>query len=149
MTVTTVQRSGTAERERTGRRLGVALSLGYLDLTEYEDRMATAMRAGTVAELDRLTADLPLAELRRHDPETRARRARHARLGVRIHLAAYLLMAVVTAGVWLTVALAADVWYPWFVWPVLGGGLGVLGHATGVRMALRQQVAAPAHQSLP
>lgn len=135
--MTVMMRAGTDERERTGRRLGVALGLGYLDLAEYEDRMTAAMTATTTADLTRLTADLPADQLRRHDPQTRARRASHARLAVRIHLAAYLAMAVVVTGIWLAVALTAGVWYPWFVWPVLGGGLGVLGHAIPVRLALR------------
>lgn len=137
MTISPVMRAGTDERERTGRRLGVALSLGYLDLAEYEDRMAVAMTAGSAGDLARLTADLPMDQLRRNDPQVKARRARNARLGVRIHLAAYLAMALVVTGIWLAVALSAGVWYPWFVWPVLGGGLGVLGHAIPVRLAVR------------
>ncbi|MBL7256363.1 DUF1707 SHOCT-like domain-containing protein [Paractinoplanes lichenicola] len=135
-----MMRTSTDDRERTGRHLGVALDLGYLDLTEYEDRLAAAMTARDAGELARLTADLPADELRRRDPQARARRAGHARLGVRIHLAAYLAMAVLVTGIWLTIALAAGVWYPWFVWPVLGGGLGVLGHAIPVRLALAKNV---------
>lgn len=138
MTTGTVLRAGTADRERTGRRLGVALSLGYLSLDEYEDRLARAMATSTTGELDRLTADLPLDQLRRHDPRARERRVAAARLSVRIHVAAYFAMAVVVAGVWLTVALTAGVWYPWLIWPILGGGLGVLGHAIPVRLATRQ-----------
>ncbi|WP_250009292.1 DUF1707 domain-containing protein [Actinoplanes sp. M2I2] len=131
-----ILRTSTDDRERTGRRLGAALSLGYLDLAEYEDRLTAAMTARSTADLARLTADLPVDALRRHDPVVRARRARHARLGVRVHLAAYLAMAVLVTGIWLTIALTAGAWYPWFIWPVLGGGLGALGHAVPVRLAL-------------
>ncbi len=137
MTVDTVLRAGTADRERTGRQLGVALSLGYLTLTDYDDRLARAMTATTAADLAHLTADLPRDQLSRHDPQTRARRAAGARLGVRIHVAAYLAMALVVTGVWLTVALTAGVWYPWLIWPLLGGALGVLGHAVPVHLVLR------------
>ena len=139
MTVSPVMRTSTDERETTGRRLGVALSLGYLELSEYEDRLAAAMTARSAADLARLTADLPVDRLRRHDPVLRARRARSARLGVRAHLVGYLALAVLVTAVWLTIALTAGVWYPWFVWPVLGGGLGVLGHAIPVRLALAHQ----------
>jgi fatty acid desaturase len=141
MTSTALQRAGTADRERTGRHLGVALSLGYLTLDEYEDRLARAMAANTYDTLHRLTADLPVDQLRRHDPQARARRAHAARLGVRIHLAAYLAMAVLVTGVWLTIALAAGAWYPWLIWPILGGGLGVLGHAVPVALHRRAQAA--------
>jgi hypothetical protein len=136
MTVSPVMRTSTDERETTGRRLGVALSLGYLELSEYEDRLTAAMTARSVVDLARLTADLPAGELRSHDPALLARRARYARLGVRVHLVAYLAMAVLATVVWLTIALTAEVWYPWFIWPVLGGGLGVLGHAIPVRLVL-------------
>ena len=137
MTTDTVMRAGTGDRERTGRHLAAALSLGYLTLDEYEDRLDRAMSSATTVDLDRLTADLPVDRLRRHDPQTRARRIAAARLGVRIHVGAYLATTVLVTGIWLTIALTAEVWYPWLIWPILGGGLGVLGHAVPVRMFCR------------
>jgi hypothetical protein len=56
-------------------------------------------------------------------------------MSVRIHLAAYLTMVVIVLTVWLAVALTAGAWYFWPIWPILGAGIGVLGHAIPIRLA--------------
>ena len=129
-------RAGDRERERTAGQLGQALSQGYLTFDEYELRMATAFSAHTMAELHQLVADLPLAQLRRNDPQRRAARRRAARLGVRIHLGAYLTMVIIVLTAWLAVGLTAGAWYFWPIWPILGAGIGVVGHALPVRLAV-------------
>lgn len=138
LTPMTPVRAGDRDRARTASHLGQALAQGYLDMAEYERRVQTAFAAQTTTELRQLLADLPVAQLRRSDPRRREARKAAARMAVRIHLAAYLLMVVVVLTVWLAVALSAGAWYFWPIWPILGAGIGVLGHAIPVRLAVRQ-----------
>jgi hypothetical protein len=135
MTAPTSTRAGDRERERTASQLGSALAQGYLDMAEYESRLQSAFAAETTAELRPLVADLPLAQLRRNDPRRREARRAAARRGVRIHLAGYLAMVVVVLTVWLAVGLTAGAWYFWPIWPILGAGIGVIGHAMPIRFA--------------
>ncbi len=133
--VTTTLRAGDREREATARQLGQALTQGYLDMAEYEERIGTAFAAHTTAELRQVLADLPAGRLWRDDPARRMARRSAARLSVRIHLAAYLVMVVIVLTVWLAVALSVGAWYFWPIWPILGAGVGVLGHAVPIRLA--------------
>ena len=132
-----VIRAGDRDREKTANLLGQALSQGYLDMSEYERRVQATFAANTNAELRELMADLPWAYLRRTDPQRRAARQRAARMSVRLHLAGYLLMVVIVLTVWLAVALSAGAWYFWPIWPILGAGIGVLGHAIPIKLAMR------------
>ena len=126
-------RVGDRERGKTANQLGQALAQGYLAMDEYETRIRAAFGAHTTAELGRLVADLPLAQLRRTDPRRREARRAAARRGVQFHLAGYLAMVVIVLAVWLTVGLTAGAWYFWPIWPILGAGIGVLGHAVPIR----------------
>jgi len=72
-------RAGDHDRERTATQLGQALSQGYLVFDEYESRVQATFAAHTTGELRQLVADLPLAQLRRNDPQRRAARRRAAR----------------------------------------------------------------------
>jgi len=54
-------RVGDNDRENTAGILGQALAQGYLDLPEYERRVASAFAAPTTDELRPLLADLPPA----------------------------------------------------------------------------------------
>jgi DUF1707 SHOCT-like domain len=130
-------RAGDRDRENMADVLGQALAHGYLDMPEYERRVQAAFSTSTSTELRELLADLPLADLRRSDPRIRAARLRAARLSVRLHVAAYLVMVVIVLTVWLAVALSAGAWYFWPIWPILGAGIGVLGHAVPIRLAMR------------
>jgi hypothetical protein len=129
-------RAGDRERERTASQLGQALSQGYLVFDEYENRLQATFAAHTTGELRQLVADLPLAQLRRNDPQRQASRRRAARLGVRIHLGAYLAMVAIVITVWLAVGLTAGAWYFWPIWPILGAGIGFASHAIPVRFAV-------------
>lgn len=128
-------RAGDRDRESTAEILGQALAQGYLDMPEYESRLQTTFAAHTTPELQQLTADLPVAQLRRNDPRRRAARRATARRGVQIHLAAYLAMVVIVLTVWLVVGLSAGAWYFWPIWPILGAGLGVVAHTLPTRFA--------------
>jgi len=128
-------RAGDRERESTADLLGQALAQGYLDLAEYETRLQAVYDVQTAPDLRQLTADLPVAQLRRDDPRRREARRAAARKSIHFHLAAYLAMVVIVLTVWLWVGLTGGSWYFWPVWPILGAGIGVLGHALPIRMA--------------
>lgn len=128
-------RAGDRDRETTANLLGQALSQGYLAMDEYENRLQATFAAHSITELRELVGDLPLAQLRRNDPQRQAARRRAARLGVRIHLGAYLAMVVIVLTVWLAVGLTAGAWYFWPIWPILGAGIGVVSHAVPARFA--------------
>ncbi|HEY2947513.1 MAG TPA: 2TM domain-containing protein [Micromonosporaceae bacterium] len=134
-----LERVGTAEREAAAAVLADAAAEGYLDTDEFAERSAAAYAARTRADLDRALAELPPAWLR-----ARARTRRHeryaaaARLGMRLHLAAYLAGSALMIGIWLAVGIAAGAWYPWPIWPILGWGLGVAGHIVPVGRAVRR-----------
>lgn len=133
--VTPTLRAGDRDREATAALLGQALAQGYLDMPEYESRLQAAFTAQTTPELRQLTSDLPLAQLRRNDPRRNAARRAAARRSVQIHLAAYLAMVVIVLTVWLVVGLSAGAWYFWPIWPILGAGIGVVGHALPIKLA--------------
>ena len=59
------------------------------------------------------------------DEGARAKRAGKARRGFSIHLAAYLVVNALLIGV----NFATSTKYLWFVWPLLGWGIGILAHA--------------------
>ena len=138
MTAPTAQpvRAGDRERERTADQLGQAMAQGYLAMDEYETRRQAAFGAHTTAELRLLVADLPLAQLRRNDPRRREARRAAAHRSVQIHVAGYLAMVVIVLAVWLAVGLTAGAWYFWPIWPILGAGIGVVGHALPIRFAM-------------
>lgn len=136
MTTPLAVRAGDRERERTATQLGQALAQGYLVMDEYENRLEAAFVANTAAELRHLVADLPVDRIRHNDPQRREERRRAARRSVQIHLAAYLAMVAIVLAVWLAVGLTEGAWYFWPIWPILGAGIGVLGHAIPIRLAL-------------
>ena len=136
MTTPLPVRAGDRERERTANQLGLALAQGYLVMDEYETRLQAAFASNTTAELHHLVVDLPVERIRRNDPRRREARRRAARRSVQIHLAAYLGMVAIVLAVWLAVGLTAGAWYFWPIWPILGAGIGVLGHAIPIRLAL-------------
>jgi fatty acid desaturase len=134
-------RAGDRERELTATQLGQALAQGYFPLDEYETRLQATFAAHTIDDLHELVADLPLDRIRRNDPARAQARRKAARRGVQIHLAAYLAMVLIVLTVWLVVALTAGAWYFWPIWPILGAGIGVIGHAVPTRYAVPARVA--------
>ena len=134
------RRVGDPERDQTAARLGVGFTLGYLSMDEYEARLGHAFSAQTAAELDRLTRDLPADEIRRRDPRRQTGRLRAAQRGVRVHLFSYVALSLLMIGIWLAVGVGTGSWYFWPIWPILGVGVGVIGHAMSVtQLAAAQQ----------
>jgi hypothetical protein len=99
----------------------------------------TTSRAQAAGALNHLTIDLPVERISRRDPHRRAARLAAARRRVQIHLIGYLAMSALTIGIWPAIAVAAGAWYYWPVWPILGGGIGVISHAIPVRRYARKR----------
>ena len=134
-------RVGDPERERAATQLGQAFSQGYLSMAEYDTRLQHAFQTETAGALDDLVRDLPIRRIIRNDPRRRARRIAAARRGVAIHFAAYLAMSLTMIGIWWAVTLAVAAPYFWPIWPILGGGIGVLAHAVPVQRYARRLAA--------
>jgi hypothetical protein len=132
-TLTDGVRVGDPERDRAIIRLGQAFTQGYLSMQEYEGRLARAMEAQTAGALNQPLSDLPVHRIARADPRRREARLATARLGVRIHLAAYLAAALLMVGIWVATAAGVGMYYFWPVWPILGMGAGWIFHALAVR----------------
>ncbi|HEY3007682.1 MAG TPA: DUF1707 domain-containing protein [Micromonosporaceae bacterium] len=136
-----LERVGTAEREAAAAVLSDAAAEGYLDTDEFAERSAATYAARTRADLDRALAELPAGWMRaRVRTGRRERHAAAARLGMRLHLVAYLAGSLLMIGIWLTVGMTAGAWYPWPIWPILGWGLGLAGHVVPVSLAVRRLV---------
>jgi len=134
---------GDRDRSRTAQLLGVALTEGYLDVGEYDRRVAAAYAAENTAGLAALLADLPVARLRSADPRRRAARERAARMSVRVHAVGYLVMVITVLTVWLAVGLSAGAWYFWPVWPILGAGIGLVAHRVSLKQAIKNDRRVP------
>ena len=137
---TTIDRAGDRDRQKTATRLGQALAQGYLQLDEYDQRVQKVFQTHAAGELTDLLADLPLDRIRRADPRRRAARAAAARMGVRIHFAAYLAMTVIVLAVWAALAgttATTGAAYFWPVWPILGAAIGLISHALAVRPVVK------------
>jgi hypothetical protein len=132
-------RVGDREREKVIARIGQAFTQGYLSIPEYESRLDQALEAQTAGALRQPLSDLPVDRIARSDPRRRAAKIAAASRGVHIHLAAYLAASLLMIGIWLAVAVTVGAWYFWPVWPILGGGIGVVSHALPVRSWVKSQ----------
>ena len=127
-------RASDADRERLVAALRDHYAAGRLSDGELDDRVASAYRAKTLADLDGLMLDLPSpgsalpakAAVRRV-PATRSRTqaGRALATSVRIHATVYVLVNVMLIAIWA----ASGGGYFWPIWPLLGWGIGVGCHA--------------------
>jgi Flp pilus assembly protein TadB len=131
-------RAGDRDRQKTAVRLGQALAQGYLQMDEYEQRVQATFQTQKAGELDQLLADLPLDKIRRADPRRRAAQVAAARKGLRIHVRAFITMAVIVLTVWAAVAVTAGAWYFWPIWPILGGAIGLTSHTMSIPKSREQ-----------
>ena len=67
------------------------------------------------------------------DEFTKARKVAGAKIGFYIHLTVY----VVVNALLVSINLVTSPGYLWFVWPLLGWGIGILAHAIAVFALLR------------
>jgi hypothetical protein len=117
-------RVGDAERDQVIDQLADHHAAGRLTLEEFEERMATAWTARTAADLAVLVGDLPPAV-----PSTGpARPPAVARPRLDDHARTYLAVIALLWLIWLVTGAG----YPWPIWPMLGWGVGVLGHHRGL-----------------
>ena len=112
-------RASDSERDGVVEALRGHAAEGRLDLAELEQRVASALRARTREELERLTADLP---------RERSRRGR--RPDLRPYLAVMALLLVIWA--------ATGAGYFWPLWPLLGWGLPLLMRGSCARQGPRR-----------
>ena len=47
----------------------------------------------------------------------------------RSHLVSYLIVNGAITAIWLVIAITSGAWFPWFVFPILGWGIGLAFHA--------------------
>jgi hypothetical protein len=120
-----------AERERVTDQLAEHHAAGRLTLAELDERLSAALSARTRDELAAPLADLPTQPDR--PASATSRRPSVAAIGWRTHLGSYLAMI---AGLWLIWALTGG-GYPWPIWPMLGWGIGLLGHRAGMTLCRR------------
>lgn len=64
-------------------------------------------------------------ELSDQEARRRAERRVEAILGFKQHAMAYCLVNGVIFIIWLVVALSGGTWFPWFIFPLLGWGIGL------------------------
>lgn len=63
------------------------------------------------------------------DARARAVRRLRKQHDFRRHLTAYVLVNGIIIAVWAVVAVASGFWFPWFIFPLLGWGIGIVFHA--------------------
>ena len=121
-------RASDEERERVVALLRDHFGAGRVTQEEFSQRVDQAYASRTVGELRRLTADLPdVPAGARVAPPARVytRGGRALRTSVRVHAAIFVIVNVMLIGIWA----ASGGGYFWPIWPILGWGIGLGGHA--------------------
>ena len=127
-------RASDADREQVVAALRDHFGAGRLSDDELDDRIASAYRAKTLADLDGLMLDLPspgsalpAKAAARRAPAARSRTSggRALATSVRIHTTVYVLVNVLLIAIWA----ASGGGYFWPIWPLLGWGIGLGCHA--------------------
>jgi class 3 adenylate cyclase len=127
-------RASDADRERTAAALREHFAAGRLSEQELSERITEAYDSQTLAELAGLTLDLPSADSALPDvaprssapaPRRRTKAGRALATSVRIHAIIYLVVNVMLIAIWA----ASGGGYFWPIWPILGWGIGLGGHA--------------------
>ena len=133
-------RVGDAERERVADLLAEHHAVGRLTLAELDERLSTTLAARTRDDLVAPLADLPATPRTGPQPEPVERHpptgSGSVDIGWRAHLSSYV---AVILGLWLAWAVTG-LGYPWPIWPMLGWGLGLIGHRTQVSLCGHSQV---------
>jgi Domain of unknown function (DUF1707) len=144
-------RAGDGDRLKVVEVLQGALDEGRLSLSEYDERVATAYKALTYADLNVLLADLPhvphgvlaiptqAAALRPHEPEpvapvrSKRKRKRRIPLPLMILWTIWLAGVGVNLAVWLLVSVASGhAHYFWPMWVIGPAGAALLAATIGI-----------------
>lgn len=133
-------RVGDAERERVADLLAEHHAVGRLTMTELDERLTTTLAARTRHDLVAPLADLPAAPRTPAPAPVPIRPVSAETVGWRAHLGSYV---AVILGLWLVWA-ATGFGYPWPIWPMLGWGLGLIGHRTQASICGRSRSSTPA-----
>jgi Domain of unknown function (DUF1707)/2TM domain len=112
-------RASDAERERVVEHLRTQAGEGRLTVDELDARLERAYAVKTRSELAALTSDLP-------------RPRRDTRAEFSDHLRTYLMVMALLVAIWALSGMG----YFWPIWPALGWGIGIVGHAPRRRTAL-------------
>jgi Domain of unknown function (DUF1707)/2TM domain len=116
VTMASVMRISDLDRELAARRLCDAASVGVLSVGELEWRLDRVLSAATHGQLEALLLDLPAPRSVRGSP---------VRGWLRAHLGAFVILNSGLAAIWA----AAGFGYLWPVWPLIGWGMVLAGHA--------------------
>jgi hypothetical protein len=60
-------------------------------------------------------------------------------LAFRIHATVFVAVQLTLIAIWALIRITADVTYPWFIYPLLGWGIGLAAHWAVVREHLRRR----------
>jgi len=118
-------RATDGDRERIIARLRAGVAEGCIDLDELEQRITSAYEVRTVAELEHLTADLPVSVTK-----PAAAPPPHRRPLVleddefRGHLTTYCMVIGMLVVIWLL----AGAHHPWPIYPAMAWGIGLASH---------------------
>jgi hypothetical protein len=116
VTMASVMRISDLDRELAARRLCDAASTGVLGVAELEYRLDRVLSAATHGQLDAVLLDLPTPRSVHGSP---LRRWLHAHFGT---------FVIVNSGL-VAIWAAAGFGYFWPVWPLIGWGMLISGHA--------------------
>jgi hypothetical protein len=116
VTMASVMRVSDVDRELAARRLCDAASVGVLGVSELEWRLDRVLSAATHGQLEAVLLDLPVPRSVRGSP---------VRAWLRAHLGAFVIVNSGLAAIWA----AAGFGYLWPVWPLIGWGMLISGHA--------------------
>lgn len=103
-----------ADRQSVADRLRAAHDDGFIDLSEFDERVAEVWRMRTRGELTRVTRDLPAPRRARRDGVVFA----DSPGGITMKVLAIIWMCLTAVAIsgWGIVAVTAGVDYPWFLW---------------------------------
>jgi hypothetical protein len=116
VTMASVMRISDLDRELAARRLCDAAGVGVLSVSELEWRLDRVLSAATHGQLEALLLDLPAPRSVCGSP---------VRGWLRAHLGAFVIVNSGLAAIWA----AAGFGYLWPVWPLIGWGMVLAGHA--------------------
>ena len=122
VTMASVMRISDLDRELAARRLCDAAGAGVLGVSELEWRLDKVLSAATHGQLEALLLDLPAP------PSVRGSAVRD---WLRAHVGAFVIVNSGLASIWA----AAGFGYFWPVWPLIGWGMLISGHAYAAHLA--------------